>query len=468
MRPWIALSALALGACAAETSSPAVADHFEVVQSPTTGTPGRLLDSLILVRLVDDRGGAVAGADVSWSVVDGGGVITPAATTTGEDGIVAAQWRLGIGSETQSLNLASVGVSSIKVRVEAKAFRAIAIAQGDGFGCGIDPLGDAWCWGEVGNTYPPQPQYGPVPVRADSGHTLIGIVASAFHACAWSSSTTYCWGFPNYLGRGAGGTAFLPSAPISGGHQFTKLVAGNYATCGLDPSGQIWCWGVDNGQGNLGNPAGVQQIALVPQAVVQSGLVFTDLALDWSNACALEADGTAWCWGYNSFGQLGDTLLGGTSSSLPRAVTTDLRFQEIGTGGERSCGTDAEKRVWCWGYTTFGTTPLGVAGPVPRAAPGAVAAGIMMRDDNAAFIKSGRPYFWGYFDVNDYLAPGLGSRDPVKLPGGITALTELALSYNTICGRRVDGVVLCWGHVPGVKGPYGLEVTGTPVAIPAP
>jgi len=90
MRSWIALSALALGACTAETSSPATPDHLEVVQAPTVGTPGRVLDSLILVRMVSDQGRPIAGATLSWSIIDGGGTVTPVQATTGEDGIVAA------------------------------------------------------------------------------------------------------------------------------------------------------------------------------------------------------------------------------------------------------------------------------------------------------------------------------------------------------------------------------------------
>ena len=468
MRSWIVLSALALGACAAETSSPAVADHLEVVQAPTTGTPGRALDSLILVRVVDDHGAPMPGVTVTWSVIDGGGTVVPIQPTTGTDGIAAARWQLGIDASAQSLNVASQGVASLTVAIEAKAFRAIAIAQGDGFGCGVDSLGDAWCWGSMYN-YPAARNFGAVPVRVDSGHALLEVVAGGRHACARSATTTYCWGNGYAVGQGPAvpTNVYVNSAPVVGGHQFTALSSdgsGN-STCGLDAAGQGWCWGIDV-DGSLGSPAGWRTTATTPLPIDQDGATFTELDLGYDHGCALEATGVARCWGRNRAGKLGDTLNtnGVALKALP--VTTALRFAHIRVGDDTSCGTTATGETWCWGADSFSGTYT--EGPRPWQVPGGSYSPPAIQWTHWAAIRSGLVYFWGRLDVNDADLPGFLQARPGETPGKVTAVVELALSFQTLCARRVDGVVLCWGNVPDPSSPYGSRIAETPNAVPAP
>jgi alpha-tubulin suppressor-like RCC1 family protein len=72
--------------------------------------------------------------------------------------------------------------------------------------------------------------------------------------------------------------------------------------------------------------------------------------------CAIES-GEAYCWGYNAQGQLG---IGSTaSSSTPLAVDTNSalagkKLTRITTGDEHSCALDSTGSAYCWGWNEYG------------------------------------------------------------------------------------------------------------------
>jgi alpha-tubulin suppressor-like RCC1 family protein len=70
------------------------------------------------------------------------------------------------------------------------------------------------------------------------------------------------------------------------------------------------------------------------------------------HACALEADGSAWCWGANDAGQLGDGTMVERHQAV--AVSGALRFTQIATGQQHTCGLTPDGVVYCWGLNMFG------------------------------------------------------------------------------------------------------------------
>jgi hypothetical protein len=93
---------------------------------------------------------------------------------------------------------------------------------------------------------------------------------------------------------------------------------------------------------------------------------FVQLALGVEHACALTADGRAFCWGLNDRGQLGatTTVICGDStiqsavlaacSPTPVAVNTALRFTALAAGFFHTCGLVASGEVYCWGSNEHG------------------------------------------------------------------------------------------------------------------
>jgi alpha-tubulin suppressor-like RCC1 family protein len=78
----------------------------------------------------------------------------------------------------------------------------------------------------------------------------------------------------------------------------------------------------------------------------------------------------AFCWGFNSFGGVGDGTT--TQRATPVRVSGGLAFRHLGSGGVgHTCGTTAAGVAWCWGYNELGA--LGDGTTTNRLVPRAVA-----------------------------------------------------------------------------------------------
>src|SRR5262249_21229075 len=79
-----------------------------------------------------------------------------------------------------------------------------------------------------------------------------------------------------------------------------------------------------------------------------------------SHTCAVRTDGTAWCWGDNRYGQLGDGTRGDASFNRLHPVQvkqgngflTDVK--NVGAGAGHTCAVKNDGTVWCWGEATWG------------------------------------------------------------------------------------------------------------------
>jgi alpha-tubulin suppressor-like RCC1 family protein len=85
------------------------------------------------------------------------------------------------------------------------------------------------------------------------------------------------------------------------------------------------------------------------------------------HSCALTAAGEAYCWGRNTYGQVGDGTR--TDRSAPVRVQARERFVALRASGSHTCGTTASHRNVCWGYNIDGQLGDGTrthrARPVP-------------------------------------------------------------------------------------------------------
>ena len=101
--------------------------------------------------------------------------------------------------------------------------------------------------------------------------------------------------------------------------------------------------------------------------LVQGGHDLVDVDLGDYHTCGLRTDGTAMCWGYNGYGQLGD----GTTSNRtsPVEVVGGKRMSQITTGDIHSCGLDPAGRAYCWGYGGQGGLGNGGTGNSPAPVP---------------------------------------------------------------------------------------------------
>jgi alpha-tubulin suppressor-like RCC1 family protein len=154
---------------------------------------------------------------------------------------------------------------------------------------------------------------------------------------------------------------------VAGDRTIDTLAIGTSHSCALAPGGAAYCWGA-NGMGQLGTGSTASVSA---PTEVRGAPPFSTLTAGDRHTCGLTADGLAWCWGANDAGQLGsaamvETCSGEPCSTTPLAVATSLRFRALTAartaGGSHSCGLATDGLAYCWGSNTWGQLGTGRAG----------------------------------------------------------------------------------------------------------
>jgi alpha-tubulin suppressor-like RCC1 family protein len=190
------------------------------------------------------------------------------------------------------------------------------------------------------------------------------------------------------------------------------------------------------------------------------------LAAGEGHTCAVISDGTARCWGWNLYGQLGD---GGEVSSLtPIPVPGLSGVASLVAGAAHTCALLNDGSVTCWGWNGHGqagnTNGNFTRSPAPIAGFAGVrelAAGFAF---NCARMDDGAARCWG---LNELGQLGDGTTVETAIPtavSGLTGVASISAGWSHACARLADQSVKCWGY-----NRYGQLGNGTsldsPVAV---
>lgn len=337
--------------------------------------------------------------------------------------------------------------------------RAETISAGHEHTCALDTTGKAWCWGrdqygQLGNGGASQAdRFRPGAVVG--GRTFATISAGYWHTCALDTSgKAWCWGWDFWGPVGDGAANRTPKyAPVAvaGGHTFATVSA-DWHTCALDTTAKAWCWGPD-GYGQVGDGAADQTPKHVP-AAVSGGQTFRTIATGYRHSCGTDTTGKAWCWGADEYGQLGDGNDNEADEYAPVPVSGARAFS-TGTAGERhTCAVDGSGSAWCWGWDEYGQLGNGNGGAQNRYAPAAVAGSHTFltltagRFHTCGLDTGARAWCWGN-DPNGQVGDGGEGFDPPRtvptaVSGNHSFKTGSAGGYHT-CALDTGGKAWCWG-----------------------
>lgn len=430
--------------------------------------------------------------------------------------------------------LVSVGESkAISVCVEGPSTSFVDIVAGSYHACGLTADGKAYCWGQDSDG---QLGDGPAvlddcmgvncsdtPVLVDTSgmagsKVFVQLVAGSWHTCGLASDgLAYCWGYDEYgqLGDMTGATPSDIPVPVdttpTGGKPFVSLTAAWDNTCGLTSDGVAYCWGRDD-YGQLGDGSVVLDLCVgencsyLPVAVDTTPIIgekaFAFLVCGTLHACGVTADGTAYCWGRDHMGQLGDgnAVLddcgGDNCSHVPVAVDTSpltgsTAFIHLGLGNSNTCGVTADGVAYCWGDDFDGAlgnggNPVDDCGgdpcslqpePVdvsPVAGEKAFQHIVCGLRQCCGLTAQGVAYCWGDDDFSGQLGNGsiLGDSDAPSPVDTVPITGELASVRVTVgeaygCILTGEGVAYCWGHnILGQLGDSGTFTSSeSPVSV---
>lgn len=91
------------------------------------------------------------------------------------------------------------------------------------------------------------------------------------------------------------------------------------------------------------------------------------ISVAWCHTCALDNEGSVWCWGINEKGLLGgETDL--TYSTVPLEIQGLSDIIEVDENGFHGCALDSANKIHCWGWNHMGQlgdgTTIGATMPV--------------------------------------------------------------------------------------------------------
>jgi alpha-tubulin suppressor-like RCC1 family protein len=333
-----------------------------------------------------------------FTQVSAGGYHTVALTSRGS----AYAWgrndygQLGDGTTLERHNLVPV----------AGGLTFDSLRAGYGNTCGVTPDGRAYCWGLnlYGQLGEGSTENRNQPTEVAGGLSWVSLDPGHSHTCGvLSNGGALCWGRNSHGQLGDQSTTDTNTPQVVfGGYNWVSVSTGFSHTCGVTLNGPTYCWG-DNVGGQIGD--GTTNGDSIPVTVAGGQLTFAMVSANdcqcgfdrVTHNCGLTSDGTAYGWGYNYSGQLGDGTTIDRHGPVPAAGAHT--FLAIGAGGGHSCGVTTDSVAYCWGANYSGQ--LGVGSTDEKHAPELVSVNLRLSDislgeaHTCGLTTTGAVYCWG-------------------------------------------------------------------------
>jgi len=269
--------------------------------------------------------------------------------------------KLGIGEPS--------GERTTPVRVVVESWEDnncwATVAVGDNQTVAIKTDGTLWAWGR--NTYGQLGQgtsgdaRQTTPIQVGTDTHWVAAATGVDHLLALKDDgTLWAWGRNNNqcLGQGQGNITQQNSPVRVGTDSNWKAIAvGDNHCMALKTDGTLYTWG-SGSDGRLGQ--GNNTTLGVPTRVLTATDTWKTMAGGGTHSIAIKTDGTVWCWGAGSYGQIGDNAT--SSRNTPTKVTTDYTDWVACSAGQHSGALRANGSVWCWGYNSAGQIGDGTDG----------------------------------------------------------------------------------------------------------
>lgn len=348
--------------------------------------------------------GALQYCDSSaWVNVDGSGATGAMNVLNNITGKVSAVLCWGENSRGECANYTE-DLSNNTPVMKVNDNGAVKIVAGLNASCYLTDTGDIYCygWGErdllggSGNTAVPQRIAHPNDLHWTDLDT------NESQGCAIDTNQDmYCWGRGDY-GQNGDGVKADNSAPniVSGSHKWKDVAVGNFFACGVTVDGDGYCWG-RAAEGRLGN--GTATGDLTTPGTISGGIVWKQIDAGEAFACGLDISGNAYCWGRNVEGQLG-VGYSSTREETPQTVQGSIVFSSISVGRD-VCGVTSDNTLLCWGLLSTSDSGGGTVIVPKRESPTPMGPGISWakvtngRGTDCGLDTTGNAYCWGEGDL---------------------------------------------------------------------
>ena len=268
-----------------------------------------------------------------------------------------------------------------------------------------------------------------------------------------------CFSKPGFRDRdaGTGDTGTQIDAPDVTPAGPPRLAAGHHHACAIDAMTRLWCWG-DNTFGQLGSsalPASGRPLLAFPGP---NEMLWTSVSAGDQHTCGIR-NTTLYCWGNNDFMQSGGT-------NAPNTITFGGVAVRVIAGHKSTCAVDTMKHLWCWGlidpnagglptYTQIGPTQLENWANVSLGSTHA-----------CALTTTGTTACWGKND-NRQLGDTGADRGVDTATVLVGTFLQIAANERATCGITPNHELKCVGsNATGLlSNQFDGTMQGTPTAV---
>lgn len=311
------------------------------------------------------------------------------------------------------------------------------------------------------------------PVQTVAGGTNWKLVSSGFSGYTTAiktDGTLWLWGINTngQLGTGNRTSRSSPVQTIAGGNNWKLVSAGDEHTGAIKTDGTLWLWG-SNIFVQLGDNTTASKSS--PVQIFGGGTNWKLVSCGTYHSVAIKTDGTAWAWGTNSSGQLGDNTVSPKSSPV-QTISTGTNWKTISAGGFYSMAIKTDGTLWSWGQNSYGqlgdNTITNRSSPVQTISAGTNWKQVSCGLNHTAAIKTdGTLWLWGrnlYGGLGDNTTQSRSS--PVQTIVGGTNWKQVSLGNFTTSAIKTDGTLWSWGYNPfGQLGDGTTTDRSSPVQI---
>ena len=231
----------------------------------------------------------------------------------------------------------------------------------------------------------------------------------------------------------------------------------NYSMA-IKTDGTLWAWG-ENRTGQLGQ----NYVTNTYSSPIQVGTLtnWKQVSAGQGYVLAVKTDGTAWAWGWNTYGQLGNNNRTYYSSPIQIGALNNWKQISASTGGANQSASAAVKydgTLWTWGVNTTGV--LGTAGAGNYySSPIQVGSLTNWKQVSVGFDRTfsgsgwmvavktdGTLWTWG---ANNAGQLGNGNRTNYSSPIQIGALYNwkyVVAGHSSCMAIKTDGTLWAWGN----------------------
>lgn len=263
-------------------------------------------------------------------------------------------------------------------------------------------------------------------------------------------NTLWTWGenASGVLGDGSVTNRSSPGTTSGAGSTWCTVSASmGFHTAAIKTDGTAWTWG-SNTQGRLGDGTTTNRSS--PGTLAGGGTTWCDISTGYKHTAAVKTDGTLWTWALNNFGQLGDPTVV-IRSSPGTTAGGGTNWCQASSGDYHTAAVKTDGTLWTWGRNTQGR--LGDGTIIDRSSPGTTAGGgtIWCAVNvsplvSAAMKTDGTLWSWGYNNTGT-LGDGttISRSSPVTTQGGGTTWCQVEAGSRHISAVKTDGTAWTWG-----------------------